>query len=240
MVESSDQKRLLDFLNSWLINKINIDLESLLKLKSINVPDPQIRALAFQIYENNGVIKREDVLDLVRGLSQDQRKILRDVGVKFGRYHIFLYKLFKPQAVSLRILLWKNYHGKFFSLNPPTFGLNFIEDKSKINQNFMLLCGFEKFDRFFVRIDILERLFMHIINSNSKNQNEIKIVPEMLNLLGCNKENFLKLIRLMNYKSFEKNKETYLKYMPKKNVFKSKPKKNFDNPFNILNQLNIK
>ena len=32
----------------------------------------------------------------------------------------------------------------------------------------MLLCGFEKFDNYFVRIDILERLFMQIINSNQK------------------------------------------------------------------------
>ena len=30
----------------------------------------------------------------------------------------------------------------------------------------MLLCGFENFDNFFVRIDILERLFVQIINSN--------------------------------------------------------------------------
>ena len=30
----------------------------------------------------------------------------------------------------------------------------------------MLLCGFEKFENYFVRIDILERLFMQIINSN--------------------------------------------------------------------------
>ena len=32
----------------------------------------------------------------------------------------------------------------------------------------MLLCGFEKFDNFYVRIDILERLFMQIINSKSE------------------------------------------------------------------------
>ena len=32
----------------------------------------------------------------------------------------------------------------------------------------MLLCGFEKFDNLFVRIDILERLFMQIINSRLK------------------------------------------------------------------------
>ena len=52
----------------------------------------------------------------------------------------------------------------------------------------MLLCGFEKFDRFYVRIDILERLFLLIFNSNSENtdnQNEIKLVPEMLNLLDA-------------------------------------------------------
>ena len=64
----------------------------------------------------------------------------------------------------------------------------------------MLLCGFEKFDNFFVRIDILERLFFQIINSNSDKKNEVKLVPEMLNLLGCNKDNFLKLIKKMNYK----------------------------------------
>ena len=57
----------------------------------------------------------------------------------------------------------------------------------------MLLCGFEKFDNFFVRIDILERLFVQIINSELKKEKEIKMIPEMLNLLGCNKENFKKL-----------------------------------------------
>ena len=60
----------------------------------------------------------------------------------------------------------------------------------------MLLCGFEKFDNFFVRIDILERLFVQIINSNPDKEKEIKMIPEMLNLLGCNKENFKKLLKI--------------------------------------------
>ena len=47
----------------------------------------------------------------------------------------------------------------------------------------MLLCGFEKFNNFFVRIDILERLFMQIINSETDKNKEIKMVPEMLNLI---------------------------------------------------------
>ena len=48
------------------------------------------------------------------------------MGVKFGRYHIFFTQLFKPNAVSLRILLWKNFYQKE-TLEPPKFGLNFFE-----------------------------------------------------------------------------------------------------------------
>ena len=39
----------------------------------------------------------------------------------------------------------------------------------------MLLCGFEKFDNFYVRIDILERLFMQIINTNLMTK-DIKLI----------------------------------------------------------------
>ena len=90
------------------------------------------------------------------------------------------------------------------------FGLYFIDDKNYKNKNFMLLCGFENFNNFFVRIDILERLFMQIIKSN--NEKEIKMVPEMLNLLGCSKENFKKLLKNMGYRILEKNNETFFKY----------------------------
>ena len=83
----------------------------------------------------------------------------------------------------------------------------------------MLLCGFEKFDTLFVRIDILERLFMLIINSpNSKENKEIKIIPEMLNLLGCSKDNFKKLLQKMNYKIFDKDEKLILNIILLKNL----------------------
>ena len=242
MVESSDQLQLSNYLMNWLNNKIKDDLKSLIDLKQIKINNPSIRALAYQLYENNGVIKREDVSNFLNNLGQKERRVLRELGVKFGRYHIFLYKLFKPNAVSLRIALWRNYHQKYFQLKPPKFGLNFLEHKNPENKNFMLLCGFEKFDQFFVRIDILERLFVKIMNSNPENKNEIKLIPEMLNLLGCSKDSFIKLIQKMNYKTFEKNDETYFKYTPikkfKKNYkFKSNNK---DNPFSVLKQMSFK
>ena len=239
MIEFTEQKDLKDYLVKWLSNKITIELDSLFKLKSIKESNSQVRALSYQLYENYGVVKREKVGSLVKKLTQEDRKSLRDIGVKFGRYHIFLFKLFKPKQVSLRVLLWKNFKQINLTLKPPTFGLNFTDDPKFENKDFMLLCGFEKFDRFFVRIDILERLFIHIIKNNLENNQEVKLVPEMLNLLGCNKENFIKLIKNMNYKLFEKNNETYFKYNPRKINYRQKNKFNSDNPFNVLNQINF-
>jgi len=242
MLESNYKKKLSEFLNKWIKEKINIILKSLIDLKNLKESNSSIKALAYQLYENNGVIKREKVSDYLQKLGQDERKILRELGVKFGRYHIFLFRLLKPEAVSLRVLLWKNFHQKYFSLTPPTFGLNFLEDNKLKNKNFMLLCGFENFDQYFVRIDILERLFVQIITSNPDKTKEIKLIPEMLNLLGCSKDNFKKLVQKMNYKTYEKDNEIYFQYNPKKEKIKKVFKKinREDSPFKVLKNINFK
>ena len=240
ILEQNQKQKLNSFLDKWLKNKIGSVLESLINLKNLKEKNSSIKALAFQLYENNGVLKREQVFEYIKNLAQNERKILRDLGVKFGRYHIFLHRLIKPEAVSLRTLLWKNFHQKYFNLKPPTFGLNFLDDKNQKNKNFMLLCGFEKFENLFVRIDILERLFVQIINSNPEKKNEIKMIPEMLNLLGCSKESFKKLLKIMNYKITEKDNDVFFRYAPRKNI-----KKNFDkkppkeSPFGILKDLSF-
>jgi len=240
ILENDDKQKLSEFIENWIKEKINLVLKSLIDLKNLRESNSSIKALAYQLYENNGVIKREVVTEYLKKLGQDERKILRDLGVKFGRYHIFLFRLLKPEAVSLRTLLWKNFNQKDFDLTPPTFGLNFLDDKNIKNKNFMLLCGFENFDNYFVRIDILERLFVQIINSNPEKGKEIKLVPEMLNLLGCSKENFKKLIEKMNYKTSEKNKDIYFKYSPQKQIKKTfKKTASLNNPFKVLKDLNF-
>ena len=236
MLDQKQRKKLTEFLDKWLKSKIDDVLKSLVDLKDLKEKNSSIKALAYQLYENNGVLKRDQVSEYLKDLDQDQRKILRNLGVKFGRYHVFLHRLIKPEAVSLRTLLWKNYHQKYFNLKPPTFGLNFIDDKSK-NKNFMLLCGFEKFDNLYLRIDILERLFVQIINI--KSEKDIKVIPEMLNLLGCNKDNFKKLLKSMNYKIIEKDKEVFFRYYPKKSFKKSNKKIEKESPFGVLKNLNF-
>ena len=62
----------------------------------------------------------------------------------------------------------------------------------------------------------------------------------MLNLLGCSKDNFKKLIKIMNYKVVEINDEIFFKYMPIKKIKKTlNKKKSKENPFGVLKSLNI-
>ena len=102
IIELEDKKKLIEFLNNWLEDKIKETLKNLFDLKLINEKNSNIRALAYQLYENNGVVKRSESADLIKKLNNEDRKVLRKYGVKFGRYHIFLFKLFKPDSVKLR------------------------------------------------------------------------------------------------------------------------------------------
>ena len=75
---------------------------------------------------------------------------------------------------------------------------------------------------------------------NSKENKEIKIIPEMLNLLGCSKDNFKKLLHKMEYKVFDKEQETFFKYSPIKQFKKVSSKTvERENPFKILKNLNL-
>jgi ATP-dependent RNA helicase SUPV3L1/SUV3 len=239
ILEFENRNRLQIHLEQWLKKFIREKLIDLVNLNNIEKNNNSIRALCYQLFENNGVLKRDLVSEFVKQLSLDNRKILRKNGIKIGRYHIYLHKIIKPEAVTIRLLLWKNYYRKNMNLKPPKFGLNFIIEENNINSNFMLICGFEKFKNFYVRIDILERLFIKIIE-NTKDK-EVKLQSEMMNLLGCTKENFLKLLILMGYKYKERNEEIFFQYKPfKKKVFEKLKKVNKDdNPFNILNNVNF-
>ena len=158
------------------------------------------------------------------------------MGIKIGRYHIYLPKMLKPKAVEFRISLWKLFYNITNQQQIPKFGLNFL-----INQNyekkFLLLCGFEKFRDYFVRIDILEKLFLKILNSTK--DKKFKINSEMMNLLGCTKEDFYKLMTFMNYKK-DKSPDTYLFVGEKKKKVKFIKFDKKENPFNKLLSLNLK
>jgi ATP-dependent RNA helicase SUPV3L1/SUV3 len=230
------KSKLTNFLNKWLNNYVNDLLGDLVKLTMHKVENKYLRGLVFQLYENNGVIKRSDVDQIVKSIPNEERKKLWGMGIKIGRYHIYLPKMLKPKAVKFRIGLWKLYNNLLDKSDIPQSGLNFLINKN-LDKKFLLLCGFEKFREFYIRIDILEKLFLKIIE-NTK-ERKFKINADMMNLLGCSKENFYKLMTYMNYKK-DKTVDTYIFMGEKKKKDKLIKFDKKENPFNKLLSLNIK
>jgi len=234
----SKEKLKLD-IEKKLYALISSELSDLVNLSKSKFKNNYVRALCYQLFENNGVMKREMVHKMIKNISKDDRISLRKIGVKIGRYHIFLPRMLKPSAVDLRIKLWKLYFSEDQNYTIPKPGLNFLKDEFKKNNKFLLICGFENFGKFYIRVDILEKLFLKIIE-NTKN-NIFKIDSDMINLIGCSKENFFKLLELMHYKrkKIGGDKEDLFIYKPKFVKIKNE-KINKNNPFGKLSELRFR
>jgi len=220
---------------------ISSELSDLVNLSKSKFKNNYARALCYQLFEKNGVMKRDTVHEMIKNISKEERLNLRKAGIKIGRYHIFLPRMLKPSAVNLRVKLWKLYYPEDAEKIIPKSGLNFLKDEKIKNSKFLLICGFENFDKFYIRVDILERLFLKIIE-NVKD-GAFKIDSNMMNLIGCSKENFYKLLELMQYKrkNDKDDKDEIFIYKPKyqkkstKKILDKKSKK--DNPFDKLSEL---
>ncbi len=147
-LDEASKFKLTNFLASWLKNYINDSLGDLIKLTKHKINNQYLRGLVFQLYEKNGVVKRNEVDKIVKLIPANERKKLWGMGIKLGRYHIYLPKMLKPKAVEFRVGLWSLFHNLSGKNTIPKSGLNFLTN-AKLERNFLLLCGFEKFNEFF-------------------------------------------------------------------------------------------
>ena len=242
-IDSESHEKLRINLEEKLNKLIKIELSDLVNLSKSNFNSNYVRALSYQLFEHNGVMKRLSVQQMIQNISKEDRSDLRKAGIKVGRYHIFLPKMLKPNAVSLRIKLWKLYFPQDKSYIIPRSGLNFLNHESKKNNKFLLICGFENIGNFYIRVDILERLFIKIIEKSKNNMFETD--SDMINLIGCSKENFFRLLELMEYKSTKNKdkKEKIFVYKPKfvkKEIKKDIKNKGKNNAFSKLSEIRFR
>ena len=240
-IDPETKEKLKINLEKKLRTLISSELSDLVNLIKSKFKNNYARALCYQLFEKNGVMKRKTVNEMIKNISKDDRSNLRKAGVKIGRYHIFLPRMLKPSAVNLRVKLWKLYYPEDKKYIIPKSGLNFLKNETIENNKFLLICGFENFGKFYVRVDILERLFLKIIE-NTK-ESIFKIDSDMINLIGCNKESFFKLLELMHYKPKNTNQNKYelFIYQPERKKNKKTSKKSSkSSAFDKLSELRFR
>ena len=233
-IDDNQYTKLKFAITDWIEGQIKDNLNDLISIEKAIFKNSFSRGLAYQLFEHNGVLIRENVSEIVQNISKEERFKLRKNGIKIGKYHIYQPRMIRPNAVKFKSILWKCYMNTK-ELNYPKFGLNFVSDFSNKNQEFLRVCGFESFGKYIIRIDILERLFLEII-SRSKNY-KFKLDSKLLNLLGCSKEDFIKFIKYLDYKITGNKNDIEFKFAPKKD--KKNNIKTKQNVFSVLQKLKI-
>jgi ATP-dependent RNA helicase SUPV3L1/SUV3 len=233
-LEDNDFSNLKLTIENWIEKEKQKHLSDLISIEKTSLKNSLARGLAYQLFENNGVLNRETASNMIKNLNKEERYELRKKGIKIGKYHIYQPRMIRPNAVKFKTILWKCFNSTK-EMSYPNFGINFLKNFKNKNKNFLRICGFETFENFIIRVDILERLFIEIIN-RSKDY-KFKLDSKILNLLGCTKDDFVNFIKLIGYKVINEENEPEFKYLPKK-IRKNKEKK-ATNAFSVLENYKI-
>ncbi|WP_018700983.1 helicase-related protein [Amorphus coralli] len=208
-------------LQLWLTTHVETLLKPLFDLKNAADLDGIARGLAFQISEALGVLDRQQVADEVKGLDQQARAGMRQYGVRFGAYHIFVPALLKPAPSRLLAELWalKNADLEVPGLAElpqlSASGRTSIPVDPTVPKALYGVVGFRVSGNRAVRIDILERLADQIrplIAWKPADKGATPpegAIPEgggftvtvsMTSLLGCSGEDFASILKSLGYR----------------------------------------
>ncbi|WP_131856205.1 helicase-related protein [Bosea sp. BK604] len=211
-------------LNTWLKNHITRLLGPLQLLENAESLTGIARGIAYQAAEALGVLERAKVGEEMKALDQEGRAALRQLGIRFGAFHLYVPALLKPAPRALAAQLWTLKHG-----GPDQAGLDdiahlaasgrtsFAVDKA-VPKGLYRAAGYRVCGERAVRVDILERLADLIRPAiayrpgatqgqppaGSADQDGFVVTGAMTSLVGCAGEDFASILRSLGYVSVKR------------------------------------
>jgi ATP-dependent RNA helicase SUPV3L1/SUV3 len=198
-------------IQSWLDAVIARDLKPLLGLRN-KVDDGVItglgRGLGFRLIEAMGALPRHQIASELRDLDQPSRHALRQCGVRFGAFHVFMPALIRPAPARLLSLLFAAAAETDIAAFLPRPGLTAYVTQESVHAPAARVAGYALFSRRLVRIDILERLADLIREAQKAHKGGVFAPNEaMLSLLGCSHDDLGKILIELKYKCKRKKDE---------------------------------
>ncbi|MEM0906776.1 MAG: helicase-related protein [Pseudomonadota bacterium] len=208
-------------LSQWVSAHISGLLKPLVDLKAAEGLEGGARGLAYRLSEGLGSVERAAVAEEAKALDQPARAGLRNLGVRFGAYHIFVPALLKPAPSQLLALLWalKEADLEVTGLTEvpqlSASGRTSIPVQPDIPPALYGVVGFRVCGPRAVRIDILERLADQIRPLVAwrpgpdagdpppgavPSGGAFLVTVTMTSLLGCSGEDFAAVLTSLGYR----------------------------------------
>lgn len=199
-----------DRMREYLRSEVTAKLEPLHTLKTLSERAdalPAAKGFAFVLLENYGSVDRSDHFAAIKALEQDARKQLREAGVVFGQYNIYLRDMLKPKPAALLGLLVAYGAGGDKKPFIPFAGMTSIANEGDMaSDNFtkqaLSLAGYRACGPRIVRFDIVNRLAALIRQAQTEaGGREFQVMQEMLALMGCTMSEVEGVLRSLGYQS---------------------------------------
>lgn len=206
-------------LDLWLDTHIKTLLKPLFDLKDAENLSGTARGVAFRLSENHGIMARSAIADEIKALDQETRAGLRQLGVRFGAFHIFVPQLLKPAPSKLLVDLFALHKGESDLPGREEIpalsaaGRTSVPVEPDYLPEIYRMVGFKICGRRAVRIDILERLADLIRpllawkpgGAGDKPQGALDgpgftVTVDMTSLLGCAGEDFSEVLKSLGYR----------------------------------------
>jgi len=190
-------------LESWLQAEMAKHLAPLLLLHEkveAGTLDPAVRDIGFRLLQALGSLDRRGIAAELKPITQDQRASLRECGVRFGEFSLFIPVLLRPAPSRLlAILLAFGPQGNKKPYIAPA-GLTSFKAVADIAPPALSVAGLRKCAERSVRLDILERIGTEIRTARGQTADGgFKPTLEMVALLGCSKPELAQILTSLGF-----------------------------------------
>lgn len=221
-----DRDRVKVRLEDWVNETVEDKLKPLISASTSSDVEGLAKGVGFQLRENLGVLRREDVAGEIKSLDQTARAQLRKHGVRFGAFNIHFPALLKPAAAHLTSVLWLLKHGTGVNLDRralpalPRAGLTSLPADQAIPDAYYRAYGYHVCGPRVLRIDILERLadlIRPLVAWRAKPDAKDAIPPagssgdggfiataDMMSILGCSADDLGATLKALGFEPRER------------------------------------
>ena len=208
---SSENKLLISAkLQKWLDNEINDTLNPLNKKIDEKI-NSEIRAIAFNCFENFGNYPIDNFKASLKTITQESKLQLSKLGIRIGAKYFFMPNLLKKKPIEYCAILWKVfYNNKIDEFLPlPENGRVSFTSKINMPENYWQSIGYINIKNFVFRIDVFEKIFF--LARQKLKKGPFLESSDLMNPIGCNS---MQLKNIMVYCGYN-----FLTISDEKNLF---------------------
>ncbi|HMA49320.1 MAG TPA: helicase-related protein [Magnetospirillaceae bacterium] len=193
-IDAEARRRLETRLSAWLAARIAALFGPLLPGPAAELSGP-VRGLLFHLAEQLGSMPRARTASPIDKLTEEERRILARLGVRFGTESLFLPALLKPEAQRWRAALWCLHRGQPQMAPPPPGRVSLPADHPAA---YYEAVGYRRLGGLALRLDMLERFAAEL--RKLARSGPISPPAAWMSQLGIGSEDMSQLIEAMGYK----------------------------------------